>query len=120
MHTAPEVTALTTDTLPATEIKIGVRYLNLYYDSVHALKNVTLELGAREITALIGPSGCGKSSFLRCLNRMNDTIANAKASGEVWLDGVDIYKRGVDVVELASASACVFTVRLPIASPAMN
>jgi len=88
--------------------KITVRDLNLYYGRTHALKNVSLDLHDHEITALIGPSGCGKSSFLRCLNRMNDLIRTARVEGKVWMDGVDIYDKGVDVVELRKRVGMVF------------
>jgi len=89
-------------------VKVSIRDLNLYYGSHHALKNVTIDLGANQITALIGPSGCGKSSFLRCLNRMNDLIEGARVKGEVMLDGVNIYDRGVDVVVLRKRVGMVF------------
>src|SRR5689334_8478630 len=75
--------------------KIAGRDLNLQYGAKHALKNVACELGDKTISALIGPSGCGKSTFLRCLNRMNDLIESCKISGEVTLDGENIYARGV-------------------------
>jgi phosphate transport system ATP-binding protein len=72
------------------------------------LKNLNVAFGAHRITALIGPSGCGKSTFLRCLNRMNDTIPNTRAVGEVLLDGENIYAPGVDVVDLRHAVGMVF------------
>ena len=70
--------------------KMTVRDLQLFYSDFQALKGISLSVKEHQITALIGPSGCGKSTFLRCLNRMNDTIANVRVSGEVLLDGEDI------------------------------
>src|SRR5689334_845378 len=80
--------------------KFSVRNLDFYYGRHHALKSVSVDLYANEITALIGPSGCGKSTFLRTLNRMNELLSQTRATGSVLLDGVDIYDRRVDVVEL--------------------
>ena len=88
--------------------KIEVRNLNLYYGSFHALKNITMEIKEERITAVIGPSGCGKSSFIRCLNRMNDLIEGTKVEGEVYIDGVNIYERDVDVVALRKKVGMVF------------
>jgi len=88
--------------------KIEVRNLNLYYGSFHALKNITMEIKENKITAVIGPSGCGKSSFIRCLNRMNDLIEGTKVEGEVYIDGVNIYERDVDVVALRKKVGMVF------------
>lgn len=88
--------------------KIEVRNLNLYYGSFHALKNITMKIKEKRITAVIGPSGCGKSSFIRCLNRMNDLIEGTKVEGEVYIDGVNIYERDVDVVALRKKVGMVF------------
>ena len=66
--------------------------LDLYYDDFHALKNINLDIPEKEITAFIGPSGCGKSTLLKSLNRMNDLVEGCKITGEITLDGVDIYK----------------------------
>jgi phosphate transport system ATP-binding protein len=90
------------------EAKIVVRNLCFYYDSFKALKDVTLDIKARQITALIGPSGCGKSTFLRTLNRMNDTIPGTRVAGEVLLDGQNIYAPDVDVVDLRQRVGMVF------------
>src|SRR3954452_10195364 len=76
--------------------KIDVRGLDLYYGGVQALKNVSITFGEQEIHALIGPSGCGKSTLLRSLNRMNDLIAGCRVTGQVLLDGVDVYGRRTD------------------------
>ncbi|MGQ9524657.1 MAG: phosphate ABC transporter ATP-binding protein PstB [Armatimonadota bacterium] len=89
-------------------VKIQVEQLNLYYGTTHALKNVSVSIAANEITALIGPSGCGKSSFLRCLNRMNDLIPNARIEGDIKLDGESIYAEGADVVALRRRVGMVF------------
>jgi phosphate transport system ATP-binding protein len=88
--------------------KIDVQALNFYYGQKQALKNVTLPIKKRQITALIGPSGCGKSTFLRCLNRMNDTIPGARAEGKILLDGQDIYDPKLDVVMLRQRVGMVF------------
>jgi phosphate transport system ATP-binding protein len=91
-------------------IKIKAETLNLFYDNgkVHALKDVNFEIESNKITALIGPSGCGKSTFLRTLNRMNDLIDGVKIKGKVTIDEIDIYKRGLDVVELRKKVGMVF------------
>ena len=71
--------------------KFSVKNLDLYYSDFHALKDINLEIPQNEITAFIGPSGCGKSTFLKCLNRMNDLVEGCRITGEVTLDGEDIY-----------------------------
>src|SRR5262249_47518110 len=81
---------------PGETVKIHGRDLNLWYGTMHALREIRMEIRAHEITALIGPSGCGKSSFLRCLNRMNELIPGARLRGEVLLDAANIYARSVD------------------------
>ena len=88
--------------------KFAVNHLDVHYGRKQALRQVSLVIANRQITALIGPSGCGKSTFLRCLNRMNDTIAGARVSGEVLLDDGDIYQTGMDVVELRRRVGMVF------------
>ena len=88
-------------------IKISVRNLELFYGDNKALKNINIDIETNEVTALIGPSGCGKSTFLRTLNRMNDLIDNVKITGEIKLDGVDIYKND-DVIELRTKVGMVF------------
>ena len=90
------------------ENKFTVRDMNLYYGSFHALKGVNLDIGAREITAFIGPSGCGKSTFLRSLNRMNDLVEGCRITGEIRLDGEDIYAPGTDVNLLRKRVGMVF------------
>lgn len=93
---------------PEPSPKFIIDDLNFYYGSHHALKGVTCQINKHEITALIGPSGCGKSTFLRCLNRMNELLGNTRAQGSVRLDGVEIYDRRVDVVELRKRVGMVF------------
>jgi phosphate transport system ATP-binding protein len=88
--------------------KIRVEQLNFYYGDHLALSDISIPIQEHQITALIGPSGCGKSTFLRCLNRMNDTIRGTRATGEVLLDGKDIYDRGTDVVDLRKRVGMVF------------
>ncbi len=87
---------------------IQVRDLSLFYGDFQALKDVNIEIEARRITALIGPSGCGKSTFLRTLNRMNDLIDGVRTTGQVLIDGQDIYQRGVDLLELRQKVGMVF------------
>ncbi|MGO9308795.1 MAG: phosphate ABC transporter ATP-binding protein PstB [Spirochaetia bacterium] len=87
---------------------IVVRNLSVHYGARMALQGVSMDIEQRRITALIGPSGCGKSTFLRCLNRMNDTIPDARAQGEVRIDGKDVYAPGTDVVRLRMRVGMVF------------
>ncbi|MFO7945737.1 MAG: phosphate ABC transporter ATP-binding protein PstB [Armatimonadota bacterium] len=89
-------------------MKIEVENLNMWYDDFQALENITMAIPDTAITALIGPSGCGKSSFLRCLNRMNDTIEAARVEGDVTLDGKSIYTPETDVVALRKRVGQVF------------
>ncbi len=93
---------------PEGEIKLQTQHLDLYYDDFHALNNISVHIPARRITALIGPSGCGKSSFLRCFNRMNDLIPSAQVSGEVLIDGANVYDRTTDVAALRKRVGMVF------------
>ena len=90
------------------ETKFAVEGLDVYYGDDRALKDVSMEIPERSVTALIGPSGCGKSTFLRCLNRMNDRIRSARVDGTVELDGTDIYDGNVDLVELRKRVGMVF------------
>ena len=82
--------------------------LSLFYGKKEALKGINIDFDDKGITALIGPSGCGKSTFLRCLNRMNDLIEGTRLSGEIRIDGEDIYGRDVEVVELRKKVGMVF------------
>lgn len=88
--------------------KIRVEHLNFYYGDTQALKDISITIPDRQITALIGPSGCGKSTFLRCLDRMNDTIPDTRMEGTVLLDGQDIYAPDTNVVDLRRRVGMVF------------
>ena len=88
--------------------KLSIKNLNLYYDDFKALKDVNLEIEANKITAFIGPSGCGKSTFLKTLNRMNDYVKGIKITGDVKLDGEDIYDSRVDTTVLRKKVGMVF------------
>jgi phosphate transport system ATP-binding protein len=90
------------------ETKMQTRHLDFYYGEKQVLKNVSLDMKERQITALIGPSGCGKTTLLRVLNRMNDVIPETRLEGEVLLDGENIYAAGVDVVEVRKRVGMVF------------
>lgn len=82
------------------------RRIDVFYNDVQAIYDVSLDLGEKEVLALIGPSGCGKSTFLRCLNRMNDTVAHCKISGEISLHGTKISE--IEAEELRSRVGMVF------------
>ncbi len=93
---------------PLRDSVMTARQVNVYYGAKHAVKNVSLDIGRNQVLAMIGPSGCGKSSFLRCLNRMNDTIAGARVEGVITLDGNNIYDRRQDVAQLRARVGIVF------------
>jgi len=88
--------------------KIEVKKLHFYYGRTQVLKNINLQIKEHAITAIIGPSGCGKSTLLRTLNRLNDLIPDARVEGEVLLDGENIYKPAIDIVELRKRVGMVF------------
>ena len=88
--------------------KIVSENLNLWYGEKQALKDISLKIPEKQITALIGPSGCGKSTFIRCLNRMNDLVASVRIEGKVLYDDTDIYGKDTDVVELRKRIGMVF------------
>jgi phosphate transport system ATP-binding protein len=90
------------------EPRMTCRNVNVYYGDKPAIQDVSLDIGRNEVVAMIGPSGCGKSTFLRCLNRMNDTIEGCRVEGSIMLDGVDIYDRRLDVVQLRARVGMVF------------
>ena len=90
------------------DIKIQVNDLSLYYGEKKALKEISMQIPANKVTALIGPSGCGKSTFLRCINRMNDLIPSVKITGQMLVEGVDIYDKNVDVVNIRKKIGMVF------------
>ena len=89
-------------------VKIRTVGLNVYYGTTHAIKNVSLQIGENQVTALMGPSGCGKSTFLRSLNRMHDLTIGARVEGEVILDGQNIYAPRTDVVFVRQRVGMVF------------
>jgi phosphate transport system ATP-binding protein len=84
------------------------RDLSVFYGDKRALKNISVDIGRRQVLAAIGPSGCGKSTFVRCLNRMNDTIPGARVTGTITLDGHDIHDATSDVVRLRARVGMVF------------
>jgi phosphate transport system ATP-binding protein len=88
--------------------KFEVRSLNFWYGNNQALFNIDVVIPERSVLALVGPSGCGKSTFLRLLNRMNDLIENTRHQGAILLDGQDIYRRGIDLVDLRRRVGMVF------------
>ena len=87
---------------------IESRGLNLYYGDNHALKDISIQIPANKITALIGPSGCGKSTFLKTLNRMNDLVPGVRITGEVFYNDENIYGKDVDVTRLRKQIGMVF------------
>ena len=89
-------------------VRLRTEAVSLYYGDFQALRDISLEIPERAITAIIGPSGCGKSSFIRLFNRMNDLIPGAKVKGQVELDGLNIYDDSIDVVELRKRVGMVF------------
>jgi phosphate transport system ATP-binding protein len=87
---------------------LNVVGLNLYYSKNHALKEIGMEIPEHSITAIIGPSGCGKSTFLKCLNRLNDLVPNARITGKICYKGKNIYDKETDIVELRKKIGMVF------------
>ena len=96
------------DLRTATKPKIVASKVGVFYGEADALRNVDLDIGENQVTSLIGPSGCGKSTFLRCLNRMNDVIDGCRVVGDITLDGIDIYRSGLDAVQLRARVGMVF------------
>ena len=94
--------------LEDTDAKMSARNVSIYYGDKKAIDDVSINIPTKYVTAFIGPSGCGKSTFLRALNRMNDTIASARVEGEITLDGEDIYRSAMDVVQLRARVGMVF------------
>ena len=91
-----------------TQSKISAKGVQVHYADTHAIKDVNVEIADKEVTAFIGPSGCGKSTFLRCINRMNDTIDICRVTGDILIDGEDIYDPKVDPVQLRAKVGMVF------------
>jgi phosphate transport system ATP-binding protein len=90
------------------EVRISAKDVNIYYGDKHAIKNLSIDIPDKAVSAFIGPSGCGKSTFLRAINRMNDTIPGCRITGEVRMNDKNIYDKNVDVVELRSHVGMVF------------
>ncbi|OSQ45743.1 phosphate ABC transporter ATP-binding protein PstB [Marivita geojedonensis] len=105
MYDAPHYTRQETG---VTDVKIKAQDVQVYYGDNHAIKDVTVDIQDKTVTAFIGPSGCGKSTFLRCLNRMNDTIDICRVEGDIRIDGDDIYDKRVDPVQLRAKVGMVF------------
>jgi phosphate transport system ATP-binding protein len=97
------------------DIKVKVKDLSLRYGTNPALKNISMEIPEKMVTAFIGPSGCGKSTFLRTLNRMNDLIDNVTINGEVHIDNINIYDKNIDVVNLRKKVGMIFQKSNPFA-----
>jgi len=95
-------------TVEAADPKVVARDVSVFYGEKRALHSVSIDINPRSVTAFIGPSGCGKTTFLRCFNRMNDTIEGARVEGKIQLDGRDIYDASLDVVELRARVGMVF------------
>lgn len=105
----PEIESVeSTKSKSPNETKISIRNLSFYYGKNQALKDVSLDIETKKVSAFIGPSGCGKSTFLRSLNRMNDTIPNTRLTGQITLDGIDINKGFKDVSSLRTRVGMVF------------
>lgn len=104
----PETAATKTNPLANEKIAIEVEKLNLFYGEKQALYDIDLQIPEKKVTAFIGPSGCGKSTLLRCFNRMNDLVDIARISGEIRMDGKNIYQPGLDVAELRRNVGMVF------------
>jgi len=98
----------TVGTITVENPRMICRNVNVYYGDKQAIKNVSIDIAHNEVLAMIGPSGCGKSTFIRCLNRMNDTIEGCRVTGDILLDGVNVYGKDVDVVPLRAQVGMVF------------
>ena len=109
---APKAALATAASAPAApapaSTKMHISHLNVFYGNTQALEDITLDIYEHSVLALIGPSGCGKSTFLRCLNRMNDTLSTVRISGNVLLDGEDIYAPTSNVMQLRKRVGMVF------------
>jgi phosphate transport system ATP-binding protein len=116
-RTAPDPAAVLEESNPAEALaeasagsgaKIHAESVNAWFGRTHVLKDVSLDIAQRQVTALIGPSGCGKSTFIRCLNRLHEVVPGARIQGRILLDGEDIYQRGLDPVLLRRRVGMVF------------
>lgn len=90
------------------EVKIKIKNLSLYFNYIQALNDVSIDIYSKKVTAVIGPSGCGKTSFLRSINRMNELISGFRYTGEIKIDGINIYDNEIDVVNLRKLVGMVF------------
>ena len=90
------------------DARLKARNVNVFYGNNKAIDNVTIDIGNKEVISFIGPSGCGKSTFLRCFNRMNDTIDTCRVEGKITLEDENIYDRKIDVVPLRARIGMVF------------
>ena len=106
-HTGASTSA-SNSTEAAVETKIEIKDLNFYYGRTRALKSISLDIPAAQVTAFIGPSGCGKSTLIRTLNRMNDVIPGTRVEGRIAIEGRDIYAPGTDIVLLRRRVGMVF------------
>ena len=93
---------------PMEKTKVETVNLNAWYGSTHAIKDLSISIREKSITAIIGPSGCGKSTFIRCINRMHELVAGARTTGKVVLDKKDIYSSGIDPVMIRRKVGMVF------------
>ena len=105
---APTESRKTVGNIAVDDPIFSCRDVDVYYGEKHAIKKVGIDIAKNQVLAMIGPSGCGKSTFLRCLNRMNDTIPNARVEGTILLDGNDIHDKKRDVVQLRARVGMVF------------
>ena len=94
--------------IPGSSHTVALSDLHAYYGAVHAVRGISLQFPANQVTAIIGPSGCGKSTMIRCINRMHEEIPGARAEGSVRLDDVDVYADGVDVTAVRRLIGMVF------------
>ncbi|MGH7553528.1 MAG: phosphate ABC transporter ATP-binding protein, partial [Longimicrobiales bacterium] len=106
------------DSLPSSAPRLRADDLSAYFGANAAVKGATIDLRDREVTAVIGPSGCGKSTFLRCLNRLHETVATSRVDGRVLLDGRNIYADGVNPIEVRKFIGMVF--QRPTPFPTMS
>jgi phosphate transport system ATP-binding protein len=109
MHTVKETQAgATVGEIYVDDPRMTCRNVNVFYGEKQAIFDVSLDIGKNQVISMIGPSGCGKSTFLRCLNRMNDTIDICRVTGQIKMDGQDIYDGSLDVVPLRASVGMVF------------
>ncbi len=108
MYISPKDQIVEAKVTNAPKPKVVAKDVNVYYGDKHALKGVSVDIPDRAVMAFIGPSGCGKSTFLRCFNRMNDTVEGARVEGSIRIEGRDIYDSSLDVVQLRARVGMVF------------